>query len=105
MAANDQVPAIANQPANNPVEEQLSLGVFPNPSNGKNVNIFVDGIEANQIRIRLFDAVGRVVYDKNITNTGYTISIDFTSELPNGLYSLEMSFDEERIVEKLLVSH
>ena len=99
------LPAITAQQANDRSEQNLSLGLFPNPCNGSNVNIYVDGLEAAQIRIKLYDAVGRVVLDRQVTNSGYTINMDFGTELPNGLYSLEMSFDEERIVEKLLVSH
>jgi hypothetical protein len=99
------LPAITAQQTNDRSEQNLSLGLFPNPCNGSNVNIYVDGLEAAQIRIKLYDAVGRVVLDRQVTNSGYTINMDFGTELPNGLYSLEMSFDEERIVEKLLVSH
>jgi PKD repeat protein len=82
-----------------------STGIYPNPCNGKMVNISIEGLETERLIIALYDMIGKKVFEKELTVSSSQIRLDFTNELPNGLYSLEMSFDEERIVEKLLVSH
>jgi hypothetical protein len=67
------------------------LQVFPNPSNGiLNLKLVSESVPG-QHQIRLFDAVGRVVYSAKVTGTSNRL--DF-SRLPKGVYILK--FQNER---------
>ena len=67
------------------------LQVFPNPSNGiLNLKLVSESVPG-QHQIRLFGAVGRVVYSAKVTGTSNRL--DF-SRLPKGVYILK--FQNER---------
>lgn len=79
-------------------------GLYPNPSDGKFVNVWIEGIETEKITVNIYDAAGKKVETALIPTSGlYNIRLDFKDQLANGLYTVEMLFDEERIVEKMLV--
>ncbi|MEZ4798648.1 MAG: lysyl oxidase family protein [Flavobacteriales bacterium] len=86
--------------------EQLSFttGIYPNPSSGRSVNLNVDGLETSQITIKIYDLTGKLVYDqlKNVEGNS-VVEINFKNKLASGIYTVELTFEEERIVEKMIV--
>lgn len=68
--------------------------IYPNPSESRHVNLFVaDLIDHETVEIRLYDLAGHLVFtDKNITGiAGHTLPVNFSSDLPSGLYNLHIT--------------
>jgi len=75
--------------------ENLSLGLYPNPTKGK---LNFQTLKPQQINlVQVFDLYGRVV--KNYTQTNHQIDI---SELPSGIYFLKLNLDGESLVKKIV---
>ncbi len=93
-----------NEPNANLSENWSALSIYPNPSNGEYVNYSLEGIDEQMVQVRVIDLNGRVVYTKQLnTKDAYIARLEFDRPLASGVYTIELSFGEERIVEKLLV--
>lgn len=88
----------------NPSLENLSMAIYPNPSNGEFVNYSLEGIDESMVQVRVLDMNGKVVYNQQWNNRdAYVARLEFDKPLASGLYHIELTFGEERIVEKMLV--
>ena len=82
----------------------VDAGIYPNPSKGDMINLSIDGLETKNLNVRIIDIQGREVFSKVLNTEGSSvIQINFDKQLSDGLYQVELTFDEERIVEKLMV--
>jgi C1A family cysteine protease len=82
---------------------QNFITVYPNPATG-NVNVDFTTDHEGNVTLRLFDQIGKEVYEKEFSfiegvNT-YTIDL---SQNPGGLYFLEMYDGNQRYTNKLLI--
>jgi len=77
--------------------------IAPNPNKG-NFNINYVTTSNKKIAVRIMDGVGRIVYANQTTvNTGFnTINIAI-EKLATGIYLLEITNDNERVIHKLLI--
>jgi hypothetical protein len=76
------------------------LQVFPNPSNGILYLKLESELISDQHQIRLFDAVGRVVYSAKVT--GSSNRLDF-SRLPKGVYILKFQNESTDISSRIIL--
>lgn len=84
------------------VDKPYQVSVFPNPANSI-VNIDISGIDADQMSVRIFNSLGKVVlhprYLKNQTN-----QID-VSNLITGIYFIEIEINNSIERFKLVKTH
>lgn len=86
------------------IVEANTSGAFqiaPNPSTGVVTVSLLQGIVASQVRV--MDALGRVVEQKNITAGPERIQLDLSTER-EGLYFVEVSTGGNRMVERLVLT-
>ena len=75
-------------------EVAVSANIYPNPNNGDVVNINITDITSDNVFIRIFDNMGRVVYVNRFTVDGsLNTNVTFAKPLANGLYMVEFTVD------------
>ena len=87
-------------------EEELlikHLKIYPNPANER-INITFDNSESKRIEIKLFDILGRTIYEKGYTNinSAANLSIDI-SEFRSGIYFIQVQTDRGILNRKIVV--
>jgi hypothetical protein len=79
------------------LSENLELNVFPNPSNGTNLNISISGIASDNVVVRTFDAMGRNIQSERYVVDGtLQTELNFEQELSDGLYLIEVHLELQR---------
>ncbi len=86
-----------------PVENQLNARIFPNPTTGE-LNISVSNNELGKIQVRIYDMLGKIVYEAPCVLSNGTTSINL--ELNNGVYFIEvLTPEKEKVIkEKLIIN-
>ena len=80
------------------LSENLELNVFPNPSNGTDLNLSISGIESDNVIVRVYDSMGRKIQSERfIVNGTLQTELNFKDDLSNGMYLIEVS--SENIVQ------
>jgi autotransporter-associated beta strand protein len=89
------------------IKSQKSISLYPNPSNGNNVNVSISGVQNKSLIIlRLSNSTGAEVYNSNLTAASDFANVQLqTSELANGIYYLQIIIDGEIINQKVVVSN
>jgi hypothetical protein len=78
--------------------------IFPNPSTGNSLNVQLDGLNANQVSLRIVDAMGRVVFTQQFAVEGMlNTSVDFGQSLAAGIYTVELTDQDVVKTEKLII--
>jgi hypothetical protein len=73
----------------------MELNVFPNPSNGTDLNLSISGIESDNVQVKVYDALGRKIESKRFVVDGTPqTTINLAKELSNGLYILEVTTED-----------
>lgn len=63
------------------------ITVFPNPANGK-VTVSLHSLPANQVEIKIFDILGKLIYTSNLNKKETVLNLEF---LRSGTYNLEFN--------------
>ena len=80
-----------------------AVKIAPNPANTQFGISFNFATEANDVRIKLFDATGRIVREEmmqNVTNEGIMIN---TADLTPGVYNLSVTSDQGNTVKQVVI--
>ena len=82
-----------------------AVKVGPNPiSNKSSLTIYIEDVRFSDVTIELFDIFGRKIMDRVVSPK--KIPFRFTSQeisrLSNGIYYLNISFDENKIIKKIV---
>ena len=85
----------------NDIDNMLAVSVFPNPSKGKFFVSF-ENIIFNTIDIKVYSTTGKCILNKNINTSSKESLIDL-SEMPKGIYYLEINTNLGIIKKKLIV--
>ncbi|MFA4851252.1 MAG: T9SS type A sorting domain-containing protein [Bacteroidales bacterium] len=90
----------------NSEQNQNPLTVFPNPNDGIEIKINVNGFNSNEVVITIQDILGRILYAKK-TDTemdkSNTIPVMFDDKLNSGIYFVSVSNDEISLNKKIVV--
>ncbi len=88
---------------NNTSDDELTLHVFPNPSE-KYFYAGFSSLNAGTLNAKIFDLSGKILYHKEITaEKGYNlIMIDDTGKLSSGTYIFQINPDNKILREKII---
>lgn len=87
------------EPLSNPVFDQQSVVVYPNPASNF-VTISFDEFK-NDVNVKLINAQGKTVLEqKNVSGSQVNIGI---SSFQKGIYLIEITTQERRLVQKLMI--
>ena len=82
--------------------EESSLGVFPNPSNGR-INVPVNLFESGDLTFKIYDLAGKVVYNKTSHfNAGQHLVV-IPSELNSGQYMLSVDQNDIHLGDQQII--
>ncbi|MFN0030647.1 MAG: T9SS type A sorting domain-containing protein [Flavobacteriales bacterium] len=82
----------------------LQLGLYPNPSNGSSIYLELMLAGAKEIEIQIMDAVGKEVYSNQYAATDeLNTVIYFDQHLPNGIYVMRVKAGNEVMTKKFMV--
>jgi hypothetical protein len=83
-------------------QEQV-LNVYPNPTNGI-VNITLSEITSPQTTVTILDITGRQVFTQQFeANDYFNTSIDLSSNMPSGIYFIEVKNDAQQLIKKVIL--
>jgi hypothetical protein len=86
------------------VANEVNMSLYPNPTQGTDVNINLSGVESDNVQIRIVDAMGRQVWSNRFVVDGVlNTNITFEKPLANGLYFVEAIFNGETQTQRLMV--
>ncbi len=77
--------------------------IYPNPTNN-NTFINIDLQEENNVNINVINLLGKTVYNYNNSIFGQNKIKLETSDLPNGIYLVEINIGNEKVTKKLVIS-
>jgi hypothetical protein len=100
-ADSTDAPGSANNTVNKMLQES-AINVYPNPTTSS-IHFTVDNDSQNDLNVTIFNETGRTYgkYSFKKTPGRFTESIDM-SNLPSGIYLMEISQGNERVVKKVL---
>jgi hypothetical protein len=80
--------------------------VYPNPSEGNAIQVQLTDLQSSAVSIRLIDATGRLVLEKQFAVEGsLNTSFDFAEPLQNGIYMIEC-LDNDRVKsQRVVIQH
>jgi hypothetical protein len=86
------------------LEEGQTVAVYPNPSNGETINVQAFDLQAEQVSVRVMDAMGRVVYNQAFSVDGYlNTSVVLDQSLSAGIYMVEITDNDIVKSERLMI--
>jgi hypothetical protein len=86
------------------VANEVNMSLYPNPTQGTDVNINLSGVTSENVQIRVVDAMGRQVLSNRYAVDGVlNTNITFERPLANGLYFVEALFNGEVQTQRLMV--
>jgi len=85
------------------IDTQPSISIFPNPVE-TNLNFSIEHFSQNELTIKLFDLLGRPVFNQTFSNNGQKLNetID-VSILPTGTYVFEVTSGKINLYEKVIL--
>jgi hypothetical protein len=83
----------------------IFAALYPNPNNGEMVNLNLAGIDSDNVNVRIMDAAGRIVWtNRYVVDGALNTIIAFDRPLTSGIYLVEMTFDNQVITERMMVT-
>lgn len=82
----------------------IATAIYPNPSNGTNLNILISGGNGENCTIKILDSMGKIIQEnEHILNEKYSTQLKVTQELSAGVYFVEYVSEEYKKVDKFIV--
>jgi len=102
-AAVDDVELFVNTTGVNPIENDVTISVYPNPSNGQFKVDIASGI-SGKINLQVVNLKGQVVQEKTIENHAGAMAetIDLSTQ-PKGVYQLVIRSKSKEWIEKITI--
>lgn len=95
---------VTNLLATEQFENQVSFGVYPNPSSDKRISIVYDGANANaNNNVSIYSLTGAKVFDRKLENNGFTNTDLNLSDLNSGVYILKFQSGEYSTTKKIVL--
>ena len=80
----------------------LDISIYPNPSNGK-FYINLDGVNSGSVQMNIYTATGKVIISKQLDELNSKDELIDLSEMPTGIYYLNISDGINSINKKLII--
>jgi hypothetical protein len=106
MIAEDSQDAAqgSTKDASQNVAQGLELSVYPNPSNGNNIQLMLSGMNTELAQVRILDAMGKQIWSNNFNTLELSnTSIELEQGLADGMYFLQVVSGKETISQRFLV--
>jgi hypothetical protein len=102
--ASQDVPQGSTKAASQDVAQGMELNIYPNPSNGNNIQLMLSGIDAQVVQVRMLDAMGKQIWTNKYNSSELSnTSIEFAQSLSDGLYFIQVVSGKETISQRFLV--
>ena len=72
------------------VGDKFDVTLYPNPVNGNELFINTANIPVSNIHVKIYDKLGRVLYDADAQVTNKTVTVP-VQNLPSGIYSIQIT--------------
>ena len=94
----------AEKVASQNVAQELELSIYPNPSNGNNIQVMLSGIDAEVVQVRMLDAMGKQIWTNKYNSLELSnTSIELEQSLADGIYFIQIVSGKETISQRFLV--
>ena len=85
--------------------QDLELNVFPNPSNGSDLNLNISGIESDNVLVKIYDSMGRKVESlRLVVNGNLQTQLPMMNNYSNGMYMIEVTSELQTKSSRVLIS-
>jgi len=88
--------------------ENLSLSIYPNPSQGEDINVLIEGIQQGKTQINLYNTIGSVVFQQTVgetLNRSFQLKINpVTEQIAHGLYFLSITNQNKTVMKKIIIN-
>jgi hypothetical protein len=95
--------SISNNTAENEIENNKYFEIFPNPNNGKFSIVLNSEKNTQSKEISIYNSLGEVVYKKFVLNQSYPLNISLENKFSDGIYFIEIIFNNSIYRKKLIV--
>jgi hypothetical protein len=90
---------------NKEIQPTFTGRIFPNPSDGKQINLALVTNESKLVDLAIYDLMGKLIHKEQINlESDMNFAITPKIELANGLYNVYLSSGDETYIEKLIVT-
>jgi len=86
-------------------QSNSSFTVYPNPGNGDQVNLKLEGMESGTYVLQLLSLNGQIIQDQNVNISDSTseVKLNINNNLGRGIYFLRLANGTQNIITKYLV--
>ncbi|MDP5075860.1 MAG: T9SS type A sorting domain-containing protein, partial [Flavobacteriales bacterium] len=106
MIADDSqdLPEGSIKGASQDVVEEMALNIYPNPSNGNNIQLMLSGMNTEVAQVRMLDAMGNLIWTNKFNTLELSnTSIELEQGLADGMYFIQIVSGKETISQRFLV--
>jgi hypothetical protein len=106
MIADDSqdLPEGSTKGASQDVVEEMALNIYPNPSNGNNIQLMLSGMNTETAQVRMLDAMGNLIWTNKFNTLELSnTSIELEQALADGMYFIQIVSGKETISQRFLV--
>ena len=101
---SQEVPQGSTKDASQSVAQELELSVYPNPSNGNNIQLMLSGMNTELAQVRILDAMGKQIWSNNFNTLELSnTSIELEQSLADGIYFIQIVSGKQTISQRFLV--
>jgi hypothetical protein len=102
--ASQDVPQGSTKGASQDVAQGIELNIYPNPSNGNNIQLMLSGMNTEVAQVRMLDAMGNLIWSNKFNTLELSnTSIELEQGLADGMYFLQVVSGKETISQRFLV--
>ena len=86
------------------VAQEMALNIYPNPSNGNNIQLMLSGMNTETAQVRMLDAMGNLIWTNKFNTLELSnTSIELEQALADGMYFIQIVSGKETISQRFLV--
>jgi hypothetical protein len=91
-------------PVNQIEKNKIGIKIFPNPISGDILNVEVQEDINEHAHIKLFDSLGKEIFNKGIHLHGGEVTLKLPSNIPDGFYYLSFYTKDTEVTEKIFIT-
>jgi hypothetical protein len=104
LADSQDLPQGSTKVASQDVAQEMALNIYPNPSNGNNIQLMLSGMNTEVAEVRILDAMGKQIWTNKFNTLELSnTSIELEQGLADGMYFIQVVSGQETISQRFLV--